>query len=182
MKVLTLLLLAVLCSACFNLKEKVSKNTQTPRIVVIDSTLFRDSTLLMPASIRNIYRLTNFSPLWSDTAGFTKKADSLIAYVERSVYHGLTPSHYHAEAILAELLNHGDARLMKVDVLLTDAFFALSNDQKHGRLDAALDFIDRRAVIDSSAIAFLLNGMDTGSLERWLTPSLPADEQYKQMA
>jgi len=154
------------CTACFYLKDPAVKNTRAPRFILLDSSLFADSTLLMRSSVREAYRLTNYSLLWSDTAGFSKKADSLIAFIEKTNSLGLNPTHYHASEILEHLLKRdSDQRLMAVDVFLTDAYLTLSHDLKNGRVDpSTLAYIDLSSRVDSAGIDFLLKELPSGSL------------------
>jgi L,D-transpeptidase YcbB len=182
-KLFTPLLLIFVCTACFYLKDPASKTAQSQRIVVLDSTLFSDTTLLMTASVREVYRLANYSMVWSDTGGFSKKADSLISFIETSANWGLAPGHYHSPEILSRLLQPDtDQRLMAVDVYLTDAFLALSNDLQHGRLDpVTFQFIDRRSLIDTNAIRFLTEDLARGSLEGSLKKRELTDPGYLLM-
>jgi L,D-transpeptidase YcbB len=182
-KALTPLLLTLCCAGCFYLKEPSSATNNAPKIVTLDTSLFADTSLVIPASVREVYRLTNYSLLWSDTSGFTKRADSLIEFIGKVRYCGLIPEHYHVNEITRELLQpDSDQRLIRIDVWLTDGYLALSNDLKNGRIDPkTLELTDIRNKIDSGAIDFLYKHAKVSSVFEPLRKAEPVDGLYLLM-
>src|SRR5579871_627545 len=88
------------------------------------------------------YAEKNYEPLWSDKAKWVPLSDSLYSFIDSCEYYGLFPSDYHFKQlsyirrVLTEdsIAKKNAALWTRADVLLTDAFFALAKDLKHGRL------------------------------------------------
>jgi len=91
----------------------------------------------------SVYEANNFTPLWSDKERWLPLADSLIRFIDSSKYYGLFPSDYHRNAlgfiqrIISEdtMARKNAALWTRADLMLTDAFFKLVEDIKHGRLE-----------------------------------------------
>lgn len=89
------------------------------------------------------YGATNYTPLWSNKEQWLPLADSLISFIDSSKYFGLFPSDYHRNGlafiqriIREDTMARKDAALWtRADLMLTDAFFRLVEDIRHGRLE-----------------------------------------------
>ena len=82
-----------------------------------------------------MYRRQHFAPLWIENAMPSEKADSLVNVVLSARRYGLMPQDYHANEITKLSVAREDrAMMMRLDVILTDAFCSFANDLKHGRV------------------------------------------------
>jgi murein L,D-transpeptidase YcbB/YkuD len=95
--------------------------------------------------VQYIYDQHEFQPLWSAQGAFTKNADSLFAFINRSMRYGLFPEDYSYTRLLSlqtQLIGDTSSREKKLDaslwaysdMLLTAAFVQMVKDLKVGRL------------------------------------------------
>lgn len=103
-----------------------------------------DSTVLTYRRLEDtVYGANNYSPLWSQKEQWLPLADSLMSFIDSSKYFGLFPSDYHHNAlafiqriIREDTMARKNAALWtRADLMLTDAFFRLVEDIRHGRLE-----------------------------------------------
>jgi L,D-transpeptidase YcbB len=103
-----------------------------------------DSTVLQYRKLEdNFYDSNGYTPVWSDKENWRAPADSLFAFIANSKSYGLFPSDYHYTAlqfiqrILREdtMARKNAAIWSRADLILTDAYFMLVKDLRHGRLD-----------------------------------------------
>jgi L,D-transpeptidase YcbB len=103
-----------------------------------------DSTVLQYRKLEdNFYDSNGYAPVWSDKENWRAPADSLFSFIANSKSYGLFPSDYHYTAlqfiqrILREdtMARKNAAIWSRADLMLTDAYFMLVKDLKHGRLD-----------------------------------------------
>ena len=103
-----------------------------------------DSTVLTYRRLEDsVYGGNNYTALWSDKEQWLPLADSLMSFIDSSKYFGLFPSDYHHNAlafirrIVSEdtMARKNAALWTRADLMLTDAFFRLVEDIRHGRLE-----------------------------------------------
>lgn len=103
-----------------------------------------DSTTLLYRGLEDsLYGSNGYVPIWSDKEHWRRQADSLLAFIDSSKAYGLFPTDYHyyslhfIQRILQEdtMAKKNAAIWTRADLLLTDAFFHLVKDLRHGRLD-----------------------------------------------
>ena len=92
--------------------------------------------------VKEIYRLNEYLPVWSDTGKWKPIAIEFLSYLDTSVYDGLVKEDYHYDKVL-KLKNHLDSIhpnlndvsiWAKADLLFTEAFISVCEDLKQGRL------------------------------------------------
>ncbi|HWB92789.1 MAG TPA: L,D-transpeptidase family protein [Puia sp.] len=90
----------------------------------------------------SVYGANNYTPLWSNREQWLPLADSLMSFIDSSKSFGLFPGDYHHNALAfihrivrEDTMARKNAALWtRADLMMTDAFFRLVEDIKHGRL------------------------------------------------
>lgn len=86
-------------------------------------------------TVFDFYKRTDFKIYWTENGASRASAKSLMEMITLARRYGLLPQHYHAREIAtltSQNLSKND--VIRFDVVLTDAFFALLNDLKSGRI------------------------------------------------
>jgi murein L,D-transpeptidase YcbB/YkuD len=103
-----------------------------------------DSTLLgYRKLVDSLYETGGYNPIWSARQRWLPAGDSLLTFIEGAQTYGLFPSDYHLgplsffrRIVREDTLARKNAAIWnRADILLTDAFFTLVKDLRHGRLD-----------------------------------------------
>ncbi|HVU95845.1 MAG TPA: L,D-transpeptidase family protein [Puia sp.] len=103
-----------------------------------------DSTLLgYRKLVDSLYETGGYNPIWSARQRWLPAGDSLLTFIEGAQTYGLFPSDYHfgplsffRRIVREDTLARKNAAIWnRADILLTDAFFTLVKDLRHGRLD-----------------------------------------------
>jgi L,D-transpeptidase YcbB len=82
----------------------------------------------------HFYSKGGYKPVWTNSAQTNESGDSLITFINNIRYHGLNPIDYHGYEISSiRNASISDRGVLRLDALLTDAFFCLSRDVKYGR-------------------------------------------------
>jgi murein L,D-transpeptidase YcbB/YkuD len=109
-----------------------------------DADRMNDTTTLRYRKLEDsFYESNGYTPIWSNKEQWLPLSDSLLAFIRDSKNYGLFPSDYHwgalsfIQRIVQEDTNarKNAALWTRGDLLLTDAFFTLVKDLRHGRLD-----------------------------------------------
>ncbi len=138
------------------------------------------------------YRGRAFEPAWVNDMGQLPVADSLVAAVERAVYEGLDPAHYHMDRIrqISRELGRAHAtgagldleRLAELDLLLTDAFLVYASHLAGGRVDPATIHPEWSAQPRSvDLVAKLDMALATGEVVSALEELLPSHPGYGRL-
>jgi L,D-transpeptidase YcbB len=144
-------------SACNNLKDKKDEpkavNVPKERIgedlkrsmefALSNGSKLNDSVKLnFTILVDSVYQGNQYEPLWSRDTQWLPLADSLFLFIEHAKEYGLFPKDYHYTSLAfvqrvfgADTVARKNLLLWaKTDILMTDAFFTLARDLKHGRL------------------------------------------------
>ena len=124
--------------------EKISEDLQKSiEYALKNSGKINDSVKLNYANlIDSVYQDHIYEPIWSKNSQWLPLADSLFRFIADCKESGLFPRDYHATSLAfvqrvfqADTVARKNLPLWaKTDILLTDAFFALTRDLKLGRL------------------------------------------------
>jgi hypothetical protein len=119
--------------------------------------------------VRKFYELRNNHTAWMEEGKkVTMLADSLIMVIKESRYYGLLPQKYHGDEIEYRKCSLPiESNLLRTDALLTDAFFSLTSDLKHGRIHLI------KADNDSLFIDLLNDVLNSGSLKQTIESQQP---------
>ncbi|MBT1703966.1 L,D-transpeptidase family protein [Chryseosolibacter indicus] len=147
----------------------------------MDTALLRNESLLMEASVRELYRLRNYSLQWYDTGTLNSSGDSLLGFIKLAGEFGLMSDHYHLQRIsgLVEV-KKTEQEIVESDMLLTDSFFAMRAHLKNGRVDP-LTFVRKSYTdsLDSAGIKILISNITRPSIKHSLESQEPTHIQYR---
>jgi murein L,D-transpeptidase YcbB/YkuD len=85
-------------------------------------------------SVREIYEIRDFKPIWVRDAGPKTKAKALLDELKISGVHGLSPSFYHVAEIEPLMASTDPADLARLDMLLSGAVVEFGHDLANGRI------------------------------------------------
>ncbi|MEN2283208.1 L,D-transpeptidase family protein [Algoriphagus sp. SE2] len=108
----------------------------------------RETSLLTTDEIINFYNDRDFSEVWSEEGNLTELAYELRFEIKQSQFDGLNPEDYNLDAIEPFFnkleankkngIQNDSGDLADLDLLLSDAFFQLSNHLEIGKVDPSL--------------------------------------------
>jgi hypothetical protein len=105
-----------------------------PLFIPLDTSDASYDGLKRKLSVSTIYQDRNGTPIWLDEQGtLTSPGDSLLLFIHKSSYYGLTLDDYYARKFDTPLTKRSKEALLKMETQLTDAFVTLSSDLKYGR-------------------------------------------------
>jgi L,D-transpeptidase YcbB len=150
-----------------------------------------DSTVLQYRKLEdNFYDSNGYTSVWSDKENWRAPADSLLAFIANSKSYGLFPSDYHYTAlqfiqrILREdtMARKNAAIWSRADLMLTDAYFMLVKDLKHGRLDFDSVTLRKDTVLpDSLYTGTLSSALRSGAISGSLQAQEPRNRGYDSL-
>jgi murein L,D-transpeptidase YcbB/YkuD len=150
-----------------------------------------DSTVLQYRKLEdNFYDSNGYTSVWSDKENWRAPADSLFAFIAKSKSYGLFPSDYHYTAlqfiqrILREdtMARKNAAIWSRADLMLTDAYFMLVKDLKHGRLDFDSVTLRKDTVLpDSLYTGTLSSALQSGAISGSLQALEPRNRGYDSL-
>lgn len=127
-------------STTFFIRRFLEEREPDSRYVVYNQELYSSQL------IANVYQTNGFNPLWFSAYDSTERLAEMFGFVKSLEHHGLIPSDYHLA--LLEKLNDtlqvepnqifDDAFVGKLDILMTDAYFIISSQLYHGKVDQEL--------------------------------------------
>lgn len=169
------------CVACTFFKNSTVPEATTPAwSLLFDSTTISQAELIAPYATRSFYNRNNYQLIWSDSAGTTNVSDSIIYTIRSAAVYGLIPKDYHIAEIENLLrLPHSHERAVSLDIYLTDAFFALWHDLKHGRIEKrTLTRFSLRGYSDYEGVKALAEVMAGKSLHQTFAKREPSIKTY----
>lgn len=121
--------------------------------------------------------------MWTDSAGTTPVADSIIRMIRSAETYGLISSDYHHTKIESFLSSpHSHAQAVSLDIYLTDAFFALWHNLKHGRIEKkSLTRISLFNYADSEGARALKDLALGSSLSQTFSKREPRSKEYQKL-
>lgn len=100
-----------------------------------------DENLFSSQVLPRFYNNRGFRAAWSDNKTLNTNAESLIEYINSADWHGLQPEDYHLKLIqnyaqkINGNMNPATLDMMKMDILLTDAFLLLAAHLYFGKVN-----------------------------------------------
>jgi murein L,D-transpeptidase YcbB/YkuD len=85
-------------------------------------------------SVREIYEIRDFKPIWVRDNGPKTKAKALLAELKISGVHGLSPAFYHVAEIDGLMGSTDPAELARLDMLLSGAVAEFGHDLANGHI------------------------------------------------
>lgn len=140
-------------------------------------------TLHYSSSLTRFYRERQFQPAWSDGRQLFATAEELLAAIPAAAGEGLDPRNYHLAAV------NDRSRLFRItptpqlaaelDLLLSDAFMALSSHYLNGRVvPAQVDTDWHIPREEADPLRMLKQALDSGRIRDSLQALLPPDPAY----
>jgi len=164
------------------IKEYLSANNN--KIVILDTLLAKDFLI-------SFYKKRNYQPAWTNENSITKNGDTLIYLLIAVKDYGLNPNDYHTipiNVLMTQLKNatqqeEKENNLVKIDLLLTDAFFLFSTHLKKGILNPETFEKEKwnAKKVDSNLVTTLQNTLEKNSLRKTIESMEPQQKQYKQL-
>ncbi len=180
-------LLIVVVTACrHNLSPSVSMTHRVQQYDIhIEPLLIPDDTssvvfedLRYSRAVRDLYRYEHYAPVWLENDLRTDKADSMILMIMSARKYGLLPHRYHFHEIPDLVSAPRDRmKMIRLDVILTDAFIAMAYDLKHGCLQ------EQKANVksDSLELVNLTESIRTSGVRVVLESYEPIHAGYKSL-
>ncbi len=152
-----------------------------------------DEPVYAVLELPRFYEGRGFRPAWVDVDGPLALADSVVAALERAGREGLNPDDYHLpriRATLEELRGSGSraagrvvgtpmARLVDLELLLTDAFLLYGAHLVAGRVDPVTMHAEWTATRrEADLVATLNRALDSGAVTAELEGLLPGHPEY----
>jgi murein L,D-transpeptidase YcbB/YkuD len=188
---LTLALLCVLlaASAAFTFRRITQEEIiQLLRQSALDGTAAyftdADRSVYLSASLREVYALHAYKPLWSENGQPAPQLDSLLSALGRADQEGLVPATYHLARLaetLADIALHPDAeKVVRLDQLATAAYLTYAAHLSGGSMNPArLDTNWHLAAKHLPLAQYLAAALQAGTVGPSLAGLLPgADSGY----
>lgn len=86
------------------------------------------------SSVHEFYASSDYQRLWTEHQGLTPKATALLAVIRSARLYGLLPQDYHLAEIDSARSESDCTSLLRVEALLTDAFFSMTSHIRDGKL------------------------------------------------
>ncbi len=164
-------------AGCFQLPSPDADVVQS-REIALDPTMLDSLSLYAPVRVREFYKKANNTLVWLDTSGVLPHGDTLIRFIRRAAYYGLTPAHYRSRL----LQDQKQVPVKELDVYLTDSFFALATHLHHGRVDPqTLNIVDVDGSTDSTHIGILVKAIRDNKIRQALESFEPGHRPYHDL-
>jgi murein L,D-transpeptidase YcbB/YkuD len=137
-----------------------------------------------PALVSDVYLDNNYSPIWVDASGPTRRADILYNVLKKSSEEGLNPTDYSLSSLDALWQSSDPSSLAHLDILLTCTLHSYVSDVREGRIDPCKKNPDLFACARDRNIpmADLVNQMvSIGNLTDFLGDQAPETIQYNDL-
>lgn len=137
---LFLLLSILLLPGCKNTVNQIAvaqippaiRKPPEPLLIPEDSSNSVFDGLKRKKSVVMYYRSNGAKPVWTQNGKYTALVDSMIYMLEHVQYYGFPIEGYHLSELNDITSNNSRSGLIRKDILLTDAFFALAQNLKYG--------------------------------------------------
>lgn len=131
------------------------------------------------ARLQRLYGGWSWRMLWQGDRGAAARADTLLAWLDRSADDGLDPADYDASGLRAGLAAAGDSAQAAADVRMSTAFLRFGHDLAVGRVSpASIDSLWDGAPSEPDLIAALSRGIERGDVGGALRNLRPPDGRY----
>jgi len=149
--------------------------------------------VLSRLNIAQFYQLRAYQPAWVTDHGILPRARAMVDMIRKSEADGFVPEYFHFSTVslLLKTLEQGQYlklpidpnRLVKLELLLTDAFLSLSYHYETGILAPKQGGIEwySRQTPSRDPIQILTEAIDTDRVAETLTETLPQTQEYKKL-
>lgn len=170
-------ILTVCCQSSFTTARQAGELSlhfeREPILLPRDSAHQVYNGLLKRQSVLTFYERNGHLPVWLAGDGFSAKADTFVTILRASRRYGLLPQHYHVPEVLVLYTHTRDTvAQLRLDVLLTDAFFQFVSDVSVGRTAAALP---------DSSMFVALKALNDHNVRTVIEEHEPAQRPYRDL-
>ena len=176
---MSFLILVFVHYSCQNRSIEIERQFGQPSSCI--KTLLDSSSNYFPiannALVTKFYQSNHFLAAWSLRDTLLPAADSLLFFIGRIAYFGLSPKDYHDDEIRSLLSSKSKIDWCKIDVLLTDSFFSIWHDIKNGRSNPR-KLLSASIIDDSIKIGTLRKATVLNSVIREILLREPEHREY----
>ncbi len=175
------------------IKVSTPQDLEKETINQLNSFLKKDSIITVDSISLSCYRYFNSEYnnklLWFDKSKLNSKGDSLLKFIEKSVYYGLIPNNYH----LIKIKRHLDSiesnkttinvtALVTADLMLSDAYFLMGAHLNKGRFYTdSLLLQTNFSKLDKGWDSVLVSGYKQANLKAALDSLEPKFYNYRML-
>jgi murein L,D-transpeptidase YcbB/YkuD len=175
--------------------EKINELVNTQLGVLLSSAdtattwhIGSDTITALP-QVKEFYASISRSQAWFSKGSLTASGDSMMTLIRDAEYFGLIPDDYHSTLIDSFILTAYDSatesynvnKLANADVLISDAFFAMTVHAAVGRLehDSATARTWKIATLDTNLIPFITEARKTAQVRKTIEAFEPQRREYQ---
>lgn len=175
------------------INELVNEQLATQLTSVDTSKTWRigsDSITAVPQVLEFYSTITN-KQAWFERGKLTANGDSMMTLIRDAEYFGLIPDDYHSALIDSFILTAYDSaeasynvnKIAKADILISDAFFAMTVHAFVGRLeyDSAATRVWKIAKLDTNLVPFLTEARKTSQIRKTIEAFEPQRLEYQSV-
>jgi L,D-transpeptidase YcbB len=161
------------------------------KIVSVDSALFRQDNLIQYYdTLKSIYRVKNYEPIFIKSFDDKKLIDSLLIYFSKAEEHGLNPEQYHFSSISSEFNKAIDSlpnyfrysNLANAEILVSDAIIKYSHHLRYGVVNPKTILSDTYFLpIDDSSKGDIFQPLKRKNIIQYLSDIQPKSKRYKNL-
>jgi murein L,D-transpeptidase YcbB/YkuD len=149
-----------------------------PLLIPNDTSSIVFENLRYSRAVLDLYRYEHYAPIWLENELRTDKADSMILMIMSARKYGLLPHRYHFHEIPDLVLEPRDRmKMIRLDVVLTDAFLAMAHDLKYGCLQEQKENVK----FDTLELVGLTDSIRTSGVRVVLESYEPIHAGYKSL-
>lgn len=174
-------LVGILLVGCTSYKNQPVAEFQKLRWPSFDSLAIQNEQLLASALTQKFYRANHYTRVWIDSGGLTQSADSMIHFIGSAKLHGLNSEDYHFGELI-QLVQSPQENAVRIELYLTDGFFAIHHHLKNGRLQRrSFNLVNLDVAYDTSALSSLKKGLASNGIRIQLISQEPVHSQYHDL-
>lgn len=144
-----------------------------------DSMLISKQDLFAPSIVKQFYEQRNYQTAWQETDH--QNMESLISTIRNAFRSGLVSSEYHLRLLDSLRSRLGSDHHLLLDILLTDAFFKLADNLKHGRVNQQTYILRQKLQEDRDLISLLQTALNTKTVKASLENTEPQQNEYQEL-
>lgn len=152
--------------------QPITIKAQEPLLIPEDSLSPVFNGLDRKKSVMKYYQRYRQNPVWIQGWKYSALADSMVYILQHVQYYGFPQDSYHLVELESMRSNFTRGGLIRKEILLTDAFFSLSENLRFGIQNS------RRVAEDSLQIALLNSAVSNGNITSILESQEPVFKGY----
>lgn len=179
-----LCLISSLClgQPCWSATDTEKLRQQIEAFHCAESPALAGELLRNPVLIQDFYQRRQFEPMWMQNSALSQQGQNLLAYLTGIDAQGLLPDDYHASSLQRLHSTQTDSDASLAELMLSDAFFTLSQHLLAGKVDPSSLSPEWQANRRRKNLVDLLERVANGeSVTQILTASQPRQIRYQRL-